>query len=660
MFRKLAILISLLVASFGSVLAQSVTPGKTSYTVGESIVINFAGGPGNAKDWIGIYTNGVTPDGNPASLDWRYTNGTQTSGGNATAGSVTFPAPVLAAGTYKIWFLANDAYGVIAGPTDLVITPPTVPDGPPVWVTSPIRFRHGVAGTAYTGLISAYASDPQGTALTFSKTSGPAWLTVAANGALGGTPAAGDAGMNTFTIRASDGTETADATVNLQVFAVGAELPVNLKVISYNLWHGFGQINNGHRKGIESVILSDADIIATQETVDNASGAGTYQAQKIAQDLGWYYGPTTAGDSGIVSRYPIMEVLPNAGVAKGIRVQVAASPAREVILFNCHLDYLYYGPYAARLPGATAASVLTEEKRSQRDEQIAAIMTGMAGYLANADVTPVLLTGDFNAPSHLDWTPATAASHGGVSGVAWPASTAVHHAGMLDSFRVIHPDPAAVPGNSWSPLYTGDAADRIDFVYYKGKGLRPLDSKHFHTAIEVTLGAWGASTTPARNNTWPSDHGAMLTDFFLEPADSDNDGLADAFEIEHFGSITAEDGDGDPDGDGKSNAVEQSSGSSPTQADPAPPVKVDPPSGASLWPTLRFDLSPLAMAAGWVCERTADLDQWTPVWSYRADPRLESPLITVNDEVAGKWSVDLIDSTTAAADRVFYRMRSGQ
>jgi hypothetical protein len=49
------------------------------------------------------------------------------------------------------------------------------------------------------------AGDATGTGpLTFSKMDGPAWLTVAANGALTGTPSVTDGGMNTFLVRVTD------------------------------------------------------------------------------------------------------------------------------------------------------------------------------------------------------------------------------------------------------------------------------------------------------------------------------------------------------------------------------------------------------------------------------------------------------------------------
>lgn len=75
----------------------------------------------------------------------------------------------------------------------------------PVFAGNPINKSAGVIGVAYSGSLSSDASDPNPTdTLTFSKTSGPAWLTVASNGTLSGTPPAGSSGTNAFTVRATD------------------------------------------------------------------------------------------------------------------------------------------------------------------------------------------------------------------------------------------------------------------------------------------------------------------------------------------------------------------------------------------------------------------------------------------------------------------------
>jgi len=636
-----------------ALMAQSISPQQASYVTGEDVVVDFSGGPGNAKDWIGIYTKGVTPDGNPAALIWNYTNGTQSSGGSATSGSVSFSNPGLSEGTYSLWFLANDGYSVIAGPTDLLIT--AVAPSPPSWVVSSFRRRHAVTGVAYTGKISAYAS---GGNISFSKVSGSAWLSVSATGDLTGTPGSADVGVTTVTLRATNTQGSEDATMTIEVFAPGTEVVTDLKVLSFNFWHGYGMINDGYRKGLEAIILSDADIIGSQETVANQT-TGNYQVQELAQDLGWYYN-AGSGDSGILSRYPITSSS-SLGASRKVKVTITSNPLREVIHYNAHLDYVNYGPYEAQKSGATVASVLTEELRSQRDEQIAVIMSGMAADLANADNIPVFLTGDFNAPSHLDWTPAMESHHGGVSGVAWPASTAVHNADMMDSFRDVHPDPVTHPGFTWSPLHLGDPQDRIDFIYYKGTGFTPITSEHFHTAIEVTLGPWGVSITPAIDNTWPSDHGAMLTNFKLAAVDADQDSLSDVFENRYFGNLTSQSGTGDADADGSSNLMEQLLGTSPVDSGDLPVQTIDAPALANDPAVIYFQLSELAYDSGLVLEKSETLEVWSAVWSYRADPDLKSPLINAVEVSPGTWRITLSDSSVdwPSTERVFYRLRTG-
>lgn len=77
-------------------------------------------------------------------------------------------------------------------------------------------------GQLYSGSIATQAVDPdEGDVLTFSKTSGPAWLTVAANGQLSGMPGTTNLGTNTFSVKVTDqGGLSAAATMTLGVTGV--------------------------------------------------------------------------------------------------------------------------------------------------------------------------------------------------------------------------------------------------------------------------------------------------------------------------------------------------------------------------------------------------------------------------------------------------------
>ena len=71
---------------------------------------------------------------------------------------------------------------------------------------------------AYNGSLAGDVTDPDaGETLTFSRVSGPAWLSVAGNGTLSGTPGAGDVGTNSWTVEVTDGLNTNLLTLNIVV-----------------------------------------------------------------------------------------------------------------------------------------------------------------------------------------------------------------------------------------------------------------------------------------------------------------------------------------------------------------------------------------------------------------------------------------------------------
>jgi hypothetical protein len=88
---------------------------------------------------------------------------------------------------------------------------------PPTFNTDPINETDATEDSAYSSTLADDASDPESDPLSFSKTGGPAWLTVAANGDLSGTPTNGDVGLNVFTVQvtATGGSDT--ATLNITV-----------------------------------------------------------------------------------------------------------------------------------------------------------------------------------------------------------------------------------------------------------------------------------------------------------------------------------------------------------------------------------------------------------------------------------------------------------
>ncbi len=161
---------------------------------GDTLTYSKVTGPA----WLSVATNGAL-SGTPA---------------NGNVGANSFTVRVTDAGG-----LSDDAV--------LNISVANVNDAP-VFTVDPMTREGGTELVAYSGtsLAGTAADADAGDSISYSKVGGPAWLTVAANGTLGGTPPSGSAGTNVFTVRATDGSGAFDdATVNITITGNGLPLP---------------------------------------------------------------------------------------------------------------------------------------------------------------------------------------------------------------------------------------------------------------------------------------------------------------------------------------------------------------------------------------------------------------------------------------------------
>lgn len=491
--------------------------------IGEPLVLDFINPNASKTDWLGVYARGAIPG--PGSAAWVYLNGTKTATTAITTGALSIPL-TLAAGSYDVWLLANDGYTAKAGPVAFSIKETR----PIAWVSPQFSIYQAVSGQNYQLKLSAFLRKNSSNAR-YQLLSGPGWLTLSTNGLLQGMPALSDTGTQRLVVRAWDPAQQTlvDATVTLPVLTPLQQEQSAVKVLTYNVWRAFGQVNHGYQKGLESILKSTADIIGLQE-------ANVALAAKLADELGWHHAVGAYPGIQIISRFPVADTT-NIDFSLVAKIKLPYANNRFVWLANTHLDPHYYGPYAAQLAGATPQSVLLEEHRSQRLPQIRTLLLGLQSLIAQSADTPFILLGDFNVPSHLDWTAATATKRNGVGKVIWPTSDAVTRAGFIDSYRYIHPNPLSTPGDTWSPVFKGtEPQDRIDRIYWQGRALQPTAARTFTTAVETTIGREGSSITPVANNTWPSDHAAVLTEMSLRyhPADIDQNDQIDSRDVSLF------------------------------------------------------------------------------------------------------------------------------
>lgn len=277
-----------------------------------------------------------------------------------------------------------------------------------------------------------------------------------------------------------------------------------LKVLSWNVWHA-GHSNTYPNDGCKGAIgilkKSNADVILMIETY----GA----APMVADSLGYNYA-LLSDNLCIYSRYPIKKTFTypdsiNTFNFGGVEIDMDGTPVR---LFDTWLHYL---PDMRLVPTEkTEAEILAWDNAGTRDDEIRRILNVLKPVLSQSDSIPVIMGGDFNVYSHLDWTEATKNlyDHKGAV-VRWTVSQEMLEAGFKDSFRELNPDPVKKIGTTW--LYDNEdkpvRSDRIDFIYYQGKGIRAVESETYNQELAKPLKFEGEEFF------YPSDHGFVLTTF---------------------------------------------------------------------------------------------------------------------------------------------------
>jgi subtilisin-like proprotein convertase family protein len=114
----------------------------------------------------------------------------------------------------------------------------------PLFSADPIGKSAASVNGVFSGSLSGNASDPNGQALTFSKVSGPSWLSIAADGTLSGTPQLADLGLNRWAVQVSSSGGTDTAILLIDVTAPGPNPPSGLSYSSPPVYTKGTVINN--------------------------------------------------------------------------------------------------------------------------------------------------------------------------------------------------------------------------------------------------------------------------------------------------------------------------------------------------------------------------------------------------------------------------------
>lgn len=329
--------------------------------------------------------------------------------------------------------------------------------------------------------------------------------------------------------------------------------PLRFRVLQFNIWNEARAIDDGFEKVVDAILAADADIVAFSE-VRNRWWRDWHRrvVARLASRGSTYYGTYGGGDVGLISRFPILETSvvfdatdDDAGSIVAYRLELPGK--RPLIVYSAHLDWRYYGlnlvrGYAGGIPNfkildadgngdpdrsSDVGAVLAYNQRSKKDEAIEAFLAFAARDLNGV---PIILAGDFNDGSHLDWV-AENRNHFGHNDlvIPWPNTRRLEESGFLDAYRALYPNPLTHPGTTWPAPASGkgstswvplsDERDRIDYIFYKSPSLQPTEG--FIVGPRGTF-AYGQPVANEGDDRfigealpWPSDHKGVLIEFEL-------------------------------------------------------------------------------------------------------------------------------------------------
>ena len=284
----------------------------------------------------------------------------------------------------------------------------------------------------------------------------------------------------------------------------------NIRVMSFNIWVG-GEGGLAPLERTADVIrAARADVVGLQECyARERDGIRPDNAKRLAMLLGWHHADQGSGKA-VLSSFPIEGLTPG---RQGALVRLPGG--RPLYVFNVHLNHAPYQPYQllkieyAEAPFLDSEEQLIEAAQRARGAEIAAALEEMKPLLAAGKAA--VLTGDFNEPSHLDWTARAVAAGIAPMRVAYPASLQVAQAGLVDTYRKAHPDETTHRGFTWTPTTRPDDPkdkhDRIDFVY----------APPSLSIVSSEVVGESPDHADLHLRPYPSDHRAVVTELALRP-----------------------------------------------------------------------------------------------------------------------------------------------
>ena len=319
-----------------------------------------------------------------------------------------------------------------------------------------------------------------------------------------------------------------------------------LSVLQFNIWQEGTMVENGFAAIVDNIIHVNPEMVTFSE-VRNYEDVDfiSHLISKLNEKGAIYYGEPNVS-TGIISKYPIKDqtyIYPYHNDQGSVLKTSIEVGSKTIALYSAHLDYRHYACYLPRgYSGATwekleepitdPDSILAANQKSHRLEAVEKFIADAKKEIEKEHI--VIIGGDFNEPSHLDWQENTKDlwEHNGAI-VEWDCSKALYESGFRDTYREFYPDAVNYPGFTfpsdnadapatkltWAP--DADERERIDFIYY-------YPTKNITIKSATLVGPSSSIVRSQRveeqskdkfitlDRVWPTDHKAVLSTFIIK------------------------------------------------------------------------------------------------------------------------------------------------
>ncbi len=321
-----------------------------------------------------------------------------------------------------------------------------------------------------------------------------------------------------------------------------------LSFLTFNVWQEGTSVPNGLEKIRDVIVETDPDVVCFVEVRNYKNQDWTTKIVDALKETGKrYHKGYVGGDVSFISKYPLengMKVFKNTDKGTVVNYNVNVN-GNMILVSGVHLDYTYYASNLPRgynggdpnwkmmddgkgkpLPNINLDSIRAYNLKSTRDEAISSFLDSV-----KSESNPIILMGDFNEPSFLDWTEKTKDrfDHNGAV-VPWYNTKKLHEEGFVDAFRTFYPNEMTNPGITW-PSYANekkstswtslaDERDRVDYIFFKGNDMEIKEvfivgpkSSYVYDKLETS--STNEEKFLANHLPWPSDHKGVLARFLF-------------------------------------------------------------------------------------------------------------------------------------------------